>query len=1185
MKLSNISNQNLKYNNVSATPSFDGKLKFKKPKDVLKLAGVGVSSAIAATALSKKTQNTSIYAPKEQKPKKLSVGKFIMSNFFNMNLYTKDVTVSTLKKIPQENKQAALRALNNIQEKYKNKEIDEYYRVDAIGKVLPLLNEKNLPMFNEIMNADIDYMKEKNIRRIASYYVEPLLNYSSEEDIEKFKITSQLKNKDNDYIFNDYCILDIIKNKDIKSQSLKTVAQSERMKKLNSYDIMAIASRTNEENKDVLPDLLEYKNTYDNYNFDYYDITAILDITKKENCQHIKNYLKNPEYIWITNPLPSHYFRNIFNSLNSNNTEILPIVMDEFKKSVKQERNIVTSDSDIISLLQHITNDQAKVLKDCLNYKDGRSDEYYFERHSINALPELVHSLSDEKLAPITKNLLEQKVKGYNTFLRFSNIEGIENLSKIIYENDKNKMDNLNYVLSLEENSEPRFSMIKNIVAITNLLSVEDKKQKTQEILNIKIPEGYRFDDFYNEKIVDKITKDLDIEKVRKLANIKETRFYGYSLTLNHVLDLIDLHNDWEAEQFPIPEVLPPKVNIDKVLDNIHDYQNNQLDFNSLGVSDKIMLDRYISALQNSPEKNKFIIDVDSLKRDLTKAISQTIVPTQTDKNDKINLFKKVLSNKTDVENAIKNYDFAKYNKNGIPLKYSRKEFLKDLKSILDSVDENKAKSIITKLQIELTSDKTGYDGIINFFELDKNDEVDKKVYDLCEKFILKNEINSGDEDFDQTMNALIKGLPEFVNIIGKQPHGSHDFSIDIHILEVLKNCLNHPEYNSIPDIDKTRLKFSVLLHDIAKKEGVVDKNHQNTSALYARNILSKYNIPQAIKDDIYLIIKNHHWLEAVNTNSTTKEALSCNFKNPNDFKLAKIFAYSDLKGVSKNIFDMFSPVLESDAVKELEKIIETNKETGNPIFTTKVVFKDRIPTQTLNNQTYKVFDFKTYPDNKDLSEVGFINGTKKADLRFLMHMVRDAENLNTVETLSDVANNSVLSETLVSLDKAATYYGDGMGVILESEIPNIVNAYYQNQGSGYGKDQETVVELRTRGWKKAYRDFVPTEIQSALNITPEEYAKLFDFVAKKRYLAQIKDDEIINLGEGKEFTGKEIKKALSDAQDAILRDGGSHNEVVAINSKVVGLAAKKDNLEDISPEYLNFAQHYDLPVYLLGNS
>ena len=443
-----------------------------------------------------------------------------MSNFFNMNLYTKDVTVSTLKKIPQENKQVALQALNNIQEKYKNKEIDEYYRVDAIGKVLPLLNEKNLPMFNEIMNADIGYMKEKNIRRIASYYVEPLLNYNSEEDIEKFKITSQLKNKDNEYIFNDYCILDIIKNKDIKSQNLKTIAQSERMKMLSSYDIMAVASRTNEENKDVLPDLLEYKNIHNNYNFDYYDITAILDITKKENCQHIKNYLKNSDYTWLTGHLYSHYFRNIFASLNSNNTEILPIVMDEYKNAIKQERNIVTSDADITHLLVNITNDEAKVLKDCLNYKDGRSDEYYFERHSINALPELVHSLSDEKLAPITKNLLEQKVKGFNTFLRFSNIDGIKNLSQIIYENDKNKIDSLNYVLSLEENSEPRFSMVKNIVALTNLLSDEDKKQKTQEILDIKVPEGYRFDDFYSENLFNKITKDLDIEKVKKLAKV-----------------------------------------------------------------------------------------------------------------------------------------------------------------------------------------------------------------------------------------------------------------------------------------------------------------------------------------------------------------------------------------------------------------------------------------------------------------------------------------------------------------------------------------------------------------------------------------------------------------------------------------------------------------------------------------
>ncbi len=64
-----------------------------------------------------------------------------------------------------------------------------------------------------------------------------------------------------------------------------------------------------------------------------------------------------------------------------------------------------------------------------------------------------------------------------------------------------------------------------------------------------------------------------------------------------------------------------------------------------------------------------------------------------------------------------------------------------------------------------------------------------------------------------------------------------------------------------LSELDKTCLKFAIIMHDIAKSEGVIDDAHPEMSALFARNILEKYQLPIEIKDRIFELIKYHHWL------------------------------------------------------------------------------------------------------------------------------------------------------------------------------------------------------------------------------------------------------------------------------------------------------------------------------------
>ncbi len=1184
IKINNLNNQKFKYSSVS-TPEFKGGLKINKltefEKDLFKKAA-GVSTILSTAAVSSLANEKN-----NSNEKKLTLNKILLKNVFNMDMATKEAAIKSLRKTPKENRQAALLALNNIQLQYKQKNIDNSYRYTAITDFIPHINNENLTLFSEILNSDIEELKEKNQTRLDSYYVEEILSMpEAEENLEKFNLVKGLKNSYGSYKYKDSDIFILLKDPEIKTRYLKPVLQSDYAKDKLDIQINEIVKKVKPENERILPLLLNYKNNRNlDYYFSVYNISDILKHTNNDNIDQVEDLLKNDDYKWLQNKISKYGYSEIISVLNKNNSEILPILLDELKVS-SMERSLITSENDICTLLKNVSNEDVDVFKECLYLKDFKyPDTYYYNRHRIDTIPEMVSIMKNSDLKPVAKELLETKVKNSNEFMRFDNINGIKELSEIILEQDKNKIENLNYILNLEENSQPRFKNMRDIVNLTNMLSNSDIKDKVLQILEIKGDTGYRFDDFEDVDLQNIITKDLDMSKFKIFANIKDTPLGGYSIDLKKVIAFVNSYKNLSAEQIPVPEILPPKVSLTQVLGYIDAYQKKALNINSLKITDKIMLSRYAAALCNLPEdkKSKFLFHPEALNRDVTKALSKTIMPVEIDNKAKVNLFKFVLSNKLEIENIIKNADFAKFKKKGLPLKYARTDFLKDLNNILDNSDESISTSVLEKLQIELNEDKTGYDGIINLLELNKNDETENKVCDICEKFILKNEINTGNDAFDNSMNALIKGMPEFINIIGKQPHGSHDYSIDIHILEVLKNCINHPDYEELPSLDKTRLKFAVLLHDIAKKEGVVDKSHQNNSALYARNILEKYSISQSVKDDIYQLVKNHHWLEALNTNADTIEALSCNFKNSNDFKMSKIFAYADLKAVSKSIFNAYSPLLKSKEVKKLEQAVEKNKQTGNAIFTSRIVHKDRIPTQEYAGKTYKVFDFNKYSDEKDLGEVGFVDGTKKEDLRFLLHTVSNVENLNIVETLSDVANDSVLSESFISLKNNASYYNEGLGVILETEMPNIINAYYENQGSGYAKNQNDVVNLRTSSYNSHYRNFIPSEIQKSLDITPEQYAILFDKISQKKFLTQISDVEEFDL-DGKIIDGKRIREALKEAQDKIIGKN-FHNEVVGANSKVSGLAAKEDKLENISPEYLNFAQHYNLPVYLLGKS
>ena len=570
----------------------------------------------------------------------------------------------------------------------------------------------------------------------------------------------------------------------------------------------------------------------------------------------------------------------------------------------------------------------------------------------------------------------------------------------------------------------------------------------------------------------------------------------------------------------------------------------------------------------------------DNVKKSMTHVITPTKVSSEETRVMMNGFF---ANNNKSIENIIKNTDFSKFGRNGLPLKYSRLEFINDLNSILDTLPENKRTSILNKLDITLTEDKKGYDGIININKLDTNDEDENSVYKVAYKFIKENEVQTNNKELNNVLNSLIKGMPEFINTIGKKQHQTHDLSLDSHILKVLQEVLKNPNYDKLPNIDKTALKFIVTMHDIAKAEGMIDDEHPEMSALYARDILRKYKLPTAQKDRIIELIKNHHWLAKFNTGRNSVIYTASLFRHNNDYEMSKIMAEADLKGVSEHFYNMYSSALYKTSQYIVESTIKAINATGQMIFTDKIIKPDLIPEVEYNGEKYKVVDFTKINDNTDLTEIGFAPETTKDNLRLFVHMTNPA-NLDILPSLQDITNEGFLCSSFVSLDNCHTYWDRKFGVSLETEITNIANASSKNQVSGYEKDFSNFSKIITNQYgNEDYRQLISSSIKDNLQLSDEEYIELFKKVSPLKYFSQIRDDKYIKLSDKKNLSGKEIKEAIRLAADKLLQN--EQNEVNLYSPKINAVVAKVNTINEIPQEYLNFAQKNHLPIYILGNN
>lgn len=570
-------------------------------------------------------------------------------------------------------------------------------------------------------------------------------------------------------------------------------------------------------------------------------------------------------------------------------------------------------------------------------------------------------------------------------------------------------------------------------------------------------------------------------------------------------------------------------------------------------------------------------------------------------------------NNNAKANKVFKEFDFAKYGTDGLPLKYSRKDFMNNVEDILNDLPTQDRVEILSHYGIE----NDNFDGLLNnrpFEDLSgyspefKN--AAKKVQSEIDKFTTKNEVDIPDKEVKEILDGLIKGLPEFTSIVGKQQHRTHAYSVDIHMLKVLQDAMNNPAYSKLSDKSKTVLKFAAILHDVGKAAGVVDSNHFRTSANYMSSILDKFNLPTEMKHQIIDAVDNHHWFGDFNTDKLSAQDVAAKCRRSGDLEVYKILAKADLANVSSTFhyritgtsnkaeYDAFIDKKMSEVDVEIKKmnsnapvVFDSKILNGGKKFPTKKVVKDGV------EYNVRVLNLADLPEGMPLEKYGFVPGTTKENATFGVHFsdsLKESYDVIMSDSRRLAQGHPIFSYMLLKWGHAGRISQEGL--IFNVDNSNTVIASSVNSVSGFKKNlREHSSPFFNDGSMVANeRAKISNLIREHLNenagvkLSRDEYAELFDkYLKSKKYITQINED--VKIGD-KVIKANDLKTAIEKAQETLFTynksnevDGSfdGNNEMTTVDPVPVGLYSTKFRIEDCSPELLKMAEEAGLPIVL----
>lgn len=568
----------------------------------------------------------------------------------------------------------------------------------------------------------------------------------------------------------------------------------------------------------------------------------------------------------------------------------------------------------------------------------------------------------------------------------------------------------------------------------------------------------------------------------------------------------------------------------------------------------------------------------------------------------------------------IKNLSFK------LTMQYSRDKFKNDILKLVQNLDETEKSKVWDYFGFEIKPNKygdivmSGYPALINNGE--KLAEIENiatksvitQIKPFIKAFTQENKIVADNkfisEDMANTLQDIFNALPELYTIVGKEQHDSHDYSVDVHTLAVLQECINNPHFEHLNNQEKQTLILTTLLHDITKEEYAIDKAHPTESSFDAYYILEKLGLPKQQQMNIYQLIKNHDMLEHCNKGPIDPKTgyrlpisedeqdkkikkYAYELRSDNLGELALILTKADLLGVTRNgsFFNKYGSAL-GKVGQKLRNEIRTVKSSAIPLPQTKIPSASKLIADGENVKEIITYDKDGNPiKNKvvymkkglDLSKYGFGEGATAENFNVIIHGF-DTEDQQIVLDALELANqDALLSSSYVVYDKGNYRAFRQQGFIKEVQSDDIGAAYYRDFGSGCKKTTESLINDYLNGNCITYRTYVPKLIKEALKINEDEYIALYE---------EIKNKPLDVIEKEKPQVASVLKDIFAKMEVHKRKFQRNYNEVLITKGKNIAIyfygkktdETGKYEVNDM-PEFLRkYAQDNDIPLIYFGD-
>ncbi len=643
----------------------------------------------------------------------------------------------------------------------------------------------------------------------------------------------------------------------------------------------------------------------------------------------------------------------------------------------------------------------------------------------------------------------------------------------------------------------------------------------------------------------------------------------------------------------------------------------NELSFKEKKEFLKLLMNKSRIFLSNDFQKNyncSGLIprNVEELSSLITKLVKSAGIDTRplddSEKTVFFNALDKISAQDSEFKTLnLKNPDFK------LTIQYDRNSFINDIKDIVKDFDKKELIKVWDYFGFEISVDESGrtvmsgYPALINNGE--KLQEIEnphtkaviERIKPHVKKFTVDNKIMPDGRfvspDMAQTFNDILKALPELHSVIGKVQHKTHDYTVDIHTLAVLQECINNQYFNALGNKDKKALILACLLHDITKTERSIDKSHPKNSAYDAYFILKKFGLENSERLNIYQLIKNHDLLEHCNKAATPEEQKNLlqryayELRSDNLAELAIMLTKADLKSVKRDgsFFEKYQEAFRGISGKLRTEIKQIQK-TAIPLPQTRIPKASELKADGVNVEEITTTDANGNEiKNKvlylkkglDLSKYGFDKGVSAENFNVIVHGFDDNIQQVMLDALDLPDMNALLSTSYVFWEKGNYHTFRPQGFVKNIPADNIGVAYYRDFGSGCQKTEEMLIDDYIQGGSYLYRKYFSELLKKELNLSDEQYIDLYQ---------KIKDKPIEQIEKEFPYAAYAIRNIFSQMEVHKRKFQRDYNEVLVGNGDTTGVffVGKDDNGNVYKPENIpeflrKYAQENDLPIIYLG--